>query len=240
MTLACPDCGGSLAIRSRIELPSDSRSDEIAVQILECPACNFKGVGVYEESRRGAEDSWDHTSHRLPAGELEALAGQIARCPNPADARCGCPTHAALGRRDESGRWAGVEGLGSAAPIRLAADHAQQPRPVPVSAPAPARMQYRRRLPIIRLMLAFGFFGGLFGGMIGMAIGDDEGGQLGMILGAIVGMIGTKFAIPPINRWRNRPRLVSQPAPAPTPPTPPKARPRPEEMPTAEDDRQFS
>ena len=60
MTFLCPSCSRpDLNIIRRIELPPDDQWDEIAVQELACSAsgCGFKGIAVYEESRRGALDS---------------------------------------------------------------------------------------------------------------------------------------------------------------------------------------
>ena len=115
MSFYCPDCQRpTLEIGLRMELPSDSRSDEIAVQIVTCSACGFAGVGVYEESRRGALDSesWDHTVYRMPPAALEQLRQALRRCPDPANPRCPCESHQRLGRRNETGRWVGPEGLG--------------------------------------------------------------------------------------------------------------------------------
>jgi hypothetical protein len=52
-----------MKISSKIKLPPDNRSDEIAVQILTCSKCNFQGIAVYEESRRGSFD-YDSFSHQ--------------------------------------------------------------------------------------------------------------------------------------------------------------------------------
>ena len=55
MSFACPEClTKSLKITAKLELPPDSRSDEITVQVVACSRCGFAGVAVYEESRRGA------------------------------------------------------------------------------------------------------------------------------------------------------------------------------------------
>ena len=68
MSFVCPECrGASLEIGPRMQLPSDSRSDDIAVQVLQCARCDFRGVAIYEESRRGASDSWQHFGYHLGA-----------------------------------------------------------------------------------------------------------------------------------------------------------------------------
>ena len=114
MPFLCPSCSTkSLRITSRIELPPDSRSDEIALQIVECSRCGFAGVAVYEESRRGALDSEsvDHTGYRVSGGDLEALRKRIKQCPQPKNRRCRCSAHRALGSKDVSGRWNALEDI---------------------------------------------------------------------------------------------------------------------------------
>ena len=63
MAFVCPEChtSESLRITRSLELPPDSRSDEITLQIIRCSSCRFAGVAVYEESRRGRLD--DETRH---------------------------------------------------------------------------------------------------------------------------------------------------------------------------------
>jgi len=111
MPFLCPECSTkSLSISSKIELRSDSRSDEIALQIVECSRCSFAAIAVYQESRRGALDSEsvDHTGYRVSTDDLEALRTTIKRCPKPTNPRCGCAAHRKLGRKDGSGRWDGL------------------------------------------------------------------------------------------------------------------------------------
>jgi hypothetical protein len=110
MTFRCPECQGTLRITATMELPPDSRSDEIALQIVRCRDCGFAGVAVYEESRRGTlgSESVDHRGFRIGAADLSALRRQIRNCPQPGNPRCGCVAHQALGRKDSSGRWAGL------------------------------------------------------------------------------------------------------------------------------------
>ena len=94
-------------------MPSDSRSDEIAIQIVKCSHCGFAGIAVYEESRRGALDSesFDHTGYHVNAGELKTLEDAIKQCPEPTNQRCECYVHRTLGRRDASGRWSGLDDI---------------------------------------------------------------------------------------------------------------------------------
>ena len=76
MSFLCPECSSrSLNIILSLELPPDSRSDEITLQTVECSQCGFSGIAVYEESRRGALDSEsvDHYSYRVGVDDLRAL-----------------------------------------------------------------------------------------------------------------------------------------------------------------------
>jgi hypothetical protein len=113
MPFQCPACQGTLRITASLELPPDSRSDEITLQIVKCGECGFEAIGIYEESRRGAlgTESVDHRGFRIDAADLRALRRQIRSCPRPNDPHCDCAAHQALGRTDSSGRWAGVSGL---------------------------------------------------------------------------------------------------------------------------------
>ena len=111
MPFACPKCDQqkSLEIVQSIELPPDSRSDEITLQVVECGRCGFMAAAVYEESRRGALESecCDHTGYTLSGEAIDALKAAIAACPRPRDENCGCFTHQRLGGQDQTGRWIG-------------------------------------------------------------------------------------------------------------------------------------
>lgn len=115
MPFVCPECSrrGSLKIVLSIELPPDSRSDEITLQIVECSDCVFAGITVYEESRRGAlgSESFHHTGYHLSRSELRDLRKAIRSCPNRTSWRCRCPTHQMLSRTDGGGRWIALRGL---------------------------------------------------------------------------------------------------------------------------------
>ena len=68
MGFLCPKClDYSLNIVEKLELPPDSRSDEITLQIIKCEKCSFEGVAVYEEARRGNLDDYtfNHTGYVL-------------------------------------------------------------------------------------------------------------------------------------------------------------------------------
>jgi len=113
MPFLCPDCSsstGSLNIKEKIELSADSRSDEIALQIVVCSRCSFSGIAVYEESRRGAldDDSFSHIGYRVSVEDQMQLRKMIQKCPLPKDRRCSCQVHHELGKKDSSGRWVGI------------------------------------------------------------------------------------------------------------------------------------
>ena len=122
MPFVCPECSvKSLKITSRIELPADSRSDEIALQIVRCEGCGFAGIAVYEESRRGAlgSESFDHTGYHVSADDLKWVKRAIERCPKPRNRRCMCSAHRELGSKDASGRWNGFKDVQREGAFRL-------------------------------------------------------------------------------------------------------------------------
>lgn len=111
-TLFCPECStaGWLKITESLELPYDSRSDEITLQIIECMCCRFEAIAVYEESRRGGfgDESVDHRGYYVTEKALVRVKEQISQCPNPRNGRCKCRVHKKLGRKDRNGRWNGL------------------------------------------------------------------------------------------------------------------------------------
>lgn len=114
MAFFCPECNTkSLKIVAKIELPADSRSDEIAVQTLRCGRCHFAAMAVYEESRRGAldDESIEHRGYRLSPQELRDLRRDIRQCPEPRNPGCPCAIHQKLGARDAAGRWNALQDL---------------------------------------------------------------------------------------------------------------------------------
>lgn len=115
MPFKCPSCSSprSLGIVATIELPPDSHWDEISLQIVHCSKCDFTGLAIYEESRRGALDSEvvHHTGYHIQDKDLNVLERMIRRCPKPSNRRCDCSTHLELGGKDEYGRWNGLSGI---------------------------------------------------------------------------------------------------------------------------------
>ena len=114
MEFICPRCrGGSMRITSSIELPPDSRSDEITVQTLKCSKCGFAGLGVYEESRRGKLDSESvhHLGYYVDDSTLASIEKMIRQCPKPKKSSCRCRIHRSLSRVDEFGGWSWLEKL---------------------------------------------------------------------------------------------------------------------------------
>ena len=115
MAFLCPDCSssGMLRITQSLEIPPDSRSDEITLQIVICDRCGFETIAVYEESRRGSfgDESFDHRGYYVSGSDLRLVKKKINQCPNPRNGRCNCPVHKQLGSKDKSGRWNGLADL---------------------------------------------------------------------------------------------------------------------------------
>jgi hypothetical protein len=111
MGLDCPACHSrqTLQIQLVLELPADSRSDEITLQIVGCSACDFAGLAIYEESRRGAlgSEAVEHGVYELAGPELAGLRQLMKACPARRDPHCPCSTHRLLSASDLAGRWAG-------------------------------------------------------------------------------------------------------------------------------------
>ena len=108
MGLICPQChDANMKISSKIELPPDNRSDEIAVQILTCSKCNFQGIAVYEESRRGSfdNDSFSHQGYFVASDLLNDVKDVINQCKNPRNSSCQCKGHRFFKTIDCSGNW---------------------------------------------------------------------------------------------------------------------------------------
>jgi hypothetical protein len=107
MGLVCPKCSETnMKIVSQIQLPPDSRSDEVSVQILKCKKCNFKGLAVYEESRRGPldDESIHHRVFNVSETLLREIKEKISLCPTPKKINCKCMTHFELKKKDNLGR----------------------------------------------------------------------------------------------------------------------------------------
>ena len=111
MSFICPECKhNSLKITNSIELPPDIRSDEISLQIIVCSKCDFKGIAIYEESRRGriGDDAFSHTGYQTDDYSFNDLLTLIKKCPHPRDKNCNCETHKKLGGKNKSGRCVGL------------------------------------------------------------------------------------------------------------------------------------
>jgi hypothetical protein len=115
MSFHCPQClkRGSLEIILSIQFPPDSRSDDIALQVVRCSECSFRALAVYEESMRGALDveDWEHNGYRVGEKDLDRITAEILSCPDPTNGRCECSAHQHLGRKDLHGRWNGLNGI---------------------------------------------------------------------------------------------------------------------------------
>lgn len=115
MAFRCPDCStpGWMRITQKIELPYDSRSDEIMLQVVKCGRCRFEAIAVYEESGRGGfgDESIDHRGYYVTESDLKAVKDKISQCPNPRNGKCRCHVHKQLGSKDKNGRWNGLSGI---------------------------------------------------------------------------------------------------------------------------------
>jgi len=90
----CPDCKTkSLVILKSIELGTDSRSDEYSLQAIKCKNCGMVGVAIYEESDRGAEETWDHAGYRMEKVDFKVFLKQLSQCNTPTNIKCTCPGH---------------------------------------------------------------------------------------------------------------------------------------------------
>ena len=109
MAFLCPRCGAAaFQLEGSLEMGADDRSDEISLQAARCHGCALTAVAVYEESRRGAGESWSHDGWAVPVVEFATLRKEIASCPRPADASCQCEAHERY-RLVRDGRWCGLE-----------------------------------------------------------------------------------------------------------------------------------
>ena len=112
MSFRCPQCKNlaSLEIISSLELPPDSRSDEITLQVVECQKCDFSGIAVFEESRHGfiESEAWQHVGYWVSRDAVESVKAAIRSCPNPFKATCNCEVHSSLSQRDMHGVWKGL------------------------------------------------------------------------------------------------------------------------------------
>lgn len=76
----CGKCNSkSLTITNSFDLGPDNRSDDRFLQTIKCTRCGFKGIAVYEESRRGSFDSesWSHTGYVVPSEVLNETISVI-------------------------------------------------------------------------------------------------------------------------------------------------------------------
>jgi len=76
----CPECNEKfLKITHSLPLGPDYRSDERLLQIIKCEGCNFEGVAIFEESRRGGLDSesWSHTGYKISKELLKKVMKTI-------------------------------------------------------------------------------------------------------------------------------------------------------------------
>ena len=114
MPFICPECSSnSMRIKLNIELPPDNRSDEISAQVLRCIKCDFRGLGVYEESRRGAlhSESVYHRGYYVSPKILNEIERTIKQCKQPRNSQCLCSAHNYFRKFDFNGRWSWLDDL---------------------------------------------------------------------------------------------------------------------------------
>lgn len=74
----CDDCKSkALVIKKSMELGPDDQSDERSLQAIVCLTCGFKGVALYEESRRGRGESWRHYGFKVTSSVYESVLEAI-------------------------------------------------------------------------------------------------------------------------------------------------------------------
>jgi hypothetical protein len=115
MTIQCPTCKPvAMHLVRSMELPPDSRSDEVTLSLYECGRCGCRAATVYEESRRGAmdDDSYHVDGFLLAEADYDLLRRIVGRCPAPSARQCTCPAHAILSRTGASGAWDGLRANG--------------------------------------------------------------------------------------------------------------------------------
>jgi len=74
MSLLCSCCKCyTLKVDYSVELYPDKDFDESSIQIVKCSTCQFEGIAIYEESRRGSLDSESvsHIAYKVPNSKLE-------------------------------------------------------------------------------------------------------------------------------------------------------------------------
>jgi hypothetical protein len=123
MSFQCPQCEQHfvLHVTDRIELPPDSRSDEISLQIVKCQTCGFSALAVFEESRRGAlfPGTVNHTGYHVADAVLQQVSALLRACPDPRNPQCNCDSHRTLRIQNASGRWAWLDQVKLGEPFEL-------------------------------------------------------------------------------------------------------------------------
>ncbi len=62
----CNECNDkSIVISKSMELGPDDQSDERSLQAINCLNCDFQGIALYEESRRGKSESFRHYGYKV-------------------------------------------------------------------------------------------------------------------------------------------------------------------------------
>ena len=102
MEFKCPACEkNSLQGEMGMELPPSGDSDEVGVATVKCENCGFRGIAVYEESRRGSLAGLTRSFlYELSEKDLQFIESGIRVCPDRGNKRCQCETHLAWARLD--------------------------------------------------------------------------------------------------------------------------------------------
>lgn len=80
MNWICPNCRKPTAeVTHSAEVGPDGDDDEVTVQLVKCGDCNFSGIAVYRENRRGRLDSehWRHDGYRLAPNDMTQLQAAL-------------------------------------------------------------------------------------------------------------------------------------------------------------------
>ena len=81
MGFICPKCRGiSLEITSTIELPPDSRSDEITVQILKCTKCGFDHHAALDFHHEDPTEKEYNVNRLVSDGRFKKAYAEIEKC----------------------------------------------------------------------------------------------------------------------------------------------------------------
>ena len=81
--------------------------------MIHCFECNFIGLAIYEESRRGSlsSKSLHHYGYYVANTLLSSIKETIESCPDPKNNKCRCDAHSIFNQVNEFGKWSWLENL---------------------------------------------------------------------------------------------------------------------------------